>query len=155
MFQACRSGAVALIFFRRYKRSDWHFCACAINVKSSMCSERTKQSSKIDPRETSMCSERTKQSSKIDPREKTLGIRSQKNTSRFEDNFIQNSSDFTFSNSTHYNYVTNFSIDLELYYLVQSILVCIKFVSLEYLCIWSNKFQSAFGPGNLWLIESD
>ena len=26
----------------RYKLSDWHFCACAINVKSSMCSETTK-----------------------------------------------------------------------------------------------------------------
>ena len=33
---------VALTFFRRYKRSDLRFCACAINVKSSMCSEITK-----------------------------------------------------------------------------------------------------------------
>ena len=36
-----KSG-VALTFFRRYKRSDWRFCACAINVKSSICSETTK-----------------------------------------------------------------------------------------------------------------
>ena len=33
---------VAFTFFRCYKLSDWHFCACAINVKSSMCSETTK-----------------------------------------------------------------------------------------------------------------
>ena len=31
-----------LHFSGRYKRSDWRFCACAINVKSSMCSEPTK-----------------------------------------------------------------------------------------------------------------
>ena len=35
-------AGVALTFFRRYKRSDWRFCACAINVKSSICSEMTK-----------------------------------------------------------------------------------------------------------------
>ena len=34
--------AVALTYFQRYKRSDGRFCACAINVKSSMCSETTK-----------------------------------------------------------------------------------------------------------------
>ena len=28
--------------FPGYNRSDWRFCACAINVKSSMCSEKTK-----------------------------------------------------------------------------------------------------------------
>ena len=33
---------VALTFFRRYKRSDLRFCACAIYVKSSMCSGNTK-----------------------------------------------------------------------------------------------------------------
>ena len=33
---------VALTFLRRYKCSDWRFCACAIIVNSSMCSERTK-----------------------------------------------------------------------------------------------------------------
>ena len=32
---------VALTFFRRDKRSDWRFCACAINIKSLMCSEMT------------------------------------------------------------------------------------------------------------------
>ena len=34
--------AVALTFSGRYKRSGWRFCACAIYVKSSMCSEKTK-----------------------------------------------------------------------------------------------------------------
>ena len=34
---------VALKFFRRYKRSDCLFYACALNVKSSMCRERIKQ----------------------------------------------------------------------------------------------------------------
>ena len=34
--------AVALTFFWHYKRSDWCFCACAINVKSSMCGKMTK-----------------------------------------------------------------------------------------------------------------
>ena len=33
---------VALTFFRCYKRSDLRFCACAIFVKSSICSEMTK-----------------------------------------------------------------------------------------------------------------
>ena len=32
----------SVYIFRRHKRSDWRFCACAINVKSLMCSERTK-----------------------------------------------------------------------------------------------------------------
>ena len=36
------SNVVALTFSRRYKRSDWRFCACTINVKSTMCSETTK-----------------------------------------------------------------------------------------------------------------
>ena len=36
------TAGVALTFSGRYKRSDWRFCACAINVKSSMCSETTK-----------------------------------------------------------------------------------------------------------------
>ena len=31
-----------LHFSDRYKLSDWRFCACAVNVKSSMCSETTK-----------------------------------------------------------------------------------------------------------------
>ena len=31
-----------LHFPDRYKPSDWRFCACAINVKSSICSETTK-----------------------------------------------------------------------------------------------------------------
>ena len=35
-------NVVALTFFRRYKRSDWRFCACAINVTSPICSETTK-----------------------------------------------------------------------------------------------------------------
>ena len=34
--------AVALTFFRRYKRSDCCFCACAIYVKSEMTCEKTK-----------------------------------------------------------------------------------------------------------------
>ena len=36
-----RASVVALTFFRRYKRPDWRFCACAIYVKSSVCSEKT------------------------------------------------------------------------------------------------------------------
>ena len=36
------NSVVALTVFRRYKRSDWRLCACAINVKSSMSSETTK-----------------------------------------------------------------------------------------------------------------
>ena len=36
------SYVVALTFSRRSKRSDWRFCACAIYVKSSICSEKTK-----------------------------------------------------------------------------------------------------------------
>ena len=37
-----RNDVVALTFSRRYKRSNWRFCACAINVKSLiMCSEMT------------------------------------------------------------------------------------------------------------------
>ena len=32
---------VVLTFFRRYKRSDWRFCECAINIKSLTCGERT------------------------------------------------------------------------------------------------------------------
>ena len=37
------NAGLALTFFRRYKRSDWRFCACAIYVKSLMCSEKTKR----------------------------------------------------------------------------------------------------------------
>ena len=35
-------AVVALTFSGRYKSTDWRFCACAINIKSSMCSEPTK-----------------------------------------------------------------------------------------------------------------
>ena len=38
--QRCSGTAVALTFFRRYKRSGKRFCACRY-VKSSMCSEKT------------------------------------------------------------------------------------------------------------------
>jgi len=36
------SAGVVFKFFWHYKRSDWRFSACAINVKSSISSERTK-----------------------------------------------------------------------------------------------------------------